>query len=278
MFTEAFKRIILNGPPETLSSGSFYSFRNSSAFTSSIRKQTAMRVNVFYAVLLGCAVAGAGRLQADEHSSALRLESRLNWKLNNRWSAGGNIQARLRDRFSEFYYRKLDAGVNVKISDWLLLPVNLRLEDRTSSNGSWYLTNFILLDPTVKLPAWGHWRFDVRTRLQYMLNQGELQFIRVQPRLWYSFNRKRRTLGWWVYDDYYFRLIDWGIRTSYFSNNFCTGINYPFNSHADVNLYYMLFSAKATPDAVRRHSHQACVSLGFSIGGRKPGVPPQSTN
>ena len=235
------------------------------------------RIKVVDAVILVCALAGGWPLRAAEHSSALRLENRLNWKLNDKWSVGGNVQARLHDSLREVYYRQLDSGASVKLTNWLQLPVNFRLEDRLRDDG-WVWTSYLLFDPTLKLPARGHWRFDVRTRLQYVLDDNILQYLRIQPRAWYSFSWKKKPLGWWVYNDFYIRIADWDQRTNYRSNNFCTGVNCVLNGKADINLYYLLFSAKATPEAALRHVHQACVSLGFAIGGRRPGVPPQSTN
>ena len=226
-------------------------------------------------VVFSAATAGAAR-----HSGALRMENRLGWTLSPTLSLQGGVQARLRDNLSEFYYRKFDAGVAYRYSDRLKLPLTLRVEDRIRDFG-WLRSTYLLFDPSLVLAEPGDWRIDIRVRLQYLSDENSLHFLRIQPRLWRDFELAGIPLGWWVYNDIYVRTADVGVGdvTSYHANNFCTGFNLPLGQGSDLNVYYMLYTGRSTPDSERGHSHQACLSLGFSFGGGNGHpLPPSVTN
>lgn len=210
--------------------------------------------------LLLCPV-GSG---AVEHAAAVRLENRYSVSAGERWSLRGSLQARFRDSFHDHYYRKLDAGARYDAAPWLSLPVSFRLEDK-SREGGWLRAKYILLDPTVELLELGRWLFDVRTRFQMLLNDTSFQYLRVQPRIQYHFCCWEREMSWWVYNDFYIPVERHPLLTNHESNNFSTGLNYPIGRRFDLNVYYMVFSMKALPESHRKHIHQSCFSLGFSI-------------
>jgi hypothetical protein len=216
---------------------------------------------------------------AAAHSGALRMENRLNWALSSRWDLQGGIQARLHDSLSEFYYRKLDAGICYKVSHPLRLPFTVRVEDRIRDFG-WMRSTFLLFDPTVILAEPGNWRFDIRARLQFLTDEASLQYLRFQPRLWRTIDISGYLLGCWVYNDIYVRLAEVGTGdvTNYHANNFCTGFNFPLGGDSDLNVYYMLFTGRATRDSERRNAHQFCLSLGFRLGSNGHHLPPYVTN
>lgn len=137
----------------------------------------------------------------------------------------------------------------------------------------WFRRTSLLFDRTFLLASPGNWRLDVRTRLQYLADENRLQYIRIQPRLWRSFNW--RGLGWWIYNDFYFRLVDTGTGsvTNYSSNNFSTGFKLPLNAAADISLYYMVFSMLAQQSSPRKNIHQACISFGWHFGGNSDSFP-----
>jgi hypothetical protein len=213
------------------------------------------------------------------HSSALRMENRLYWKLDSKWTVQGGLQARLRDNFSEFYYRKLDAGVSYKFSADVSLPLTLRFEDRIRDFG-WLRSTYLLFDPDVVVMRRGAWRADVRVRLQYLIEENSLHYIRVQPRLWRDILLNGYKLGWWVFNDFYLRTAEVGVGdvTPALANNFCTGFNLPLPHGQDLNLYYMLYTGRNTDTDERRHSHQACISWGLRFGGNGHPHPPATSN
>ena len=221
----------------------------------------------------------AAPLAGARHSGALRLENKLSWKPAPSLSLYGGLQARLRDGLSEFYYRKLDAGVAYKYSSRLNLPVTLRVEDRIRSYG-WLRSTYLLFDPTLILARPGAWRIDIRARLQYLTDENSLHFIRIQPRLWRDLELAGYSFGWWVYNDFYIRLVEVGVGdvTPYHANNFCTGFNLPMGHGSDLNVYYMLYTGRNTEDAERSHTHQLCLSLGLRFGGNGNGTPPAVAN
>ena len=201
------------------------------------RLDSAGRVAVFFLLIF---VVSANVLAGAVHSNALRLENRLSWKASPGWDFRGSFQARFRDQFGEFYYRKLDAGACYNLNGRLKLPVSLRFEERVRS-GAWFRSTYLLFDPTIVLASPGKWRLDVRTRLQYLSDENSLHYIRIQPRIWRSFDW--RGLGWWIYNDFYIRLADTGTGTvtNYQSNNFSTGFKLPLSAAADLNIYYPTF-------------------------------------
>jgi uncharacterized protein DUF2490 len=223
---------------------------------------SAGRVAVFVLLIIA---ASASVLTGAVHKNALRLENRIGWKASPGWDFRGSFQARLRDQFSNVYFRKLDAGACYSLNGRVKLPVCLRFEDRVRTGG-WFRSTYLLFDPTIVLAQPGNWRLDVRTRLQYLTNENSLHYIRIQPRLWRSFDW--RGLGWWIYNDFYIRLADTGTGavTNHYSNNFSTGFKLPLSSAADLNLYYMVFSMLAQEDSPRKHIHQACLSFGWRFG------------
>ncbi len=204
-------------------------------------------------------------LAGAQHTKALRLENRLSWKALPRWDFRGAFQTRFREKFSEVYYRKLDVCASYSLNARVQLPVCLRLEDRTRGDG-WFRSTYLLFDPTIVLARFGQWRLDVRTRLQYLTDENSLQYIRLQPRLWRSFNWCG--LGWWIYNDFYLRLADTGVGdvTNCHSNNFSTGFKLPLSPAADLNLYYTVFSMLAEEDSPRKHIHQVCLAFGWHFG------------
>lgn len=216
---------------------------------------------------------------AARHSGALRLENRLSWKMTPALSLQGGLQARLRDNLSQFYYRKLDAGIAYKYSNRLNLPLTLRVEDRIRDYG-WLRSTYILFDPTLVLAHPGKWKIDIRARLQYLTDENSLHFLRLQPRLWRDFELAGYPMGWWVYDDIYIRLAEVGVGdvTPYQANNFCTGFNLPLGHGSDLNVYYMLYSGRNTAADEISHSHQACLSLGIRFGGNGHALPPAVSN
>ncbi len=226
------------------------------------RSGSAGRVVVFVLLIIA---ASAGVVAGAVHKSALRLENRMCWKASPGWDLRGNFQARFCDQYSDVYYRKLDAGACYSLNGRVKLPFSVRFEDRARAEG-WFRSTYLLVDPTIVLARPGNWRIDVRTRLEYLTDERSLHYIRIQPRLWRSFDW--HDLGWWVYNDFYLRLADTGTGdvTNHHSNNFSTGFKLPLGAAADLNIYYMVFSSLAREDSPRKHTHQACLSFGWRFG------------
>ncbi len=235
-----------------------------------INRYDNVRITAFFALLF--VATSANMLAGAQHTKALRLENRLSWKASPQWELRSGIQMRLRDRFRDFYYRKFDTGAVFSLNQRVQLPLYVRFEDRDRGEG-WFRRTSLLFDPTFLLASPGNWRLDVRTRLQYLADENRLQHIRIQPRLWRSFNW--RGLGWWVYNDFYFRLVDTGTGsvTNYSSNNFSTGFKLPLNDAADISLYYMVFSMLPQQNSPRKYIHQACISFGWHFGGNSDSFP-----
>lgn len=219
---------------------------------------------VLIAIALALAVVGPDTFAA-EHDQAQRLQNTLSWEASRRLSFKGGVQFRFRENLQDFYYFKWEAGSVVKVTGWFELPASFRRVKREFQTG-WQETEILLIDPKIRVFSINKWQLDLRTRFQFLLDNPEgLQFVRVQPKLWYIFTRKRRELGWFIYNDFYFPFEKTFRDNNSRFNMFSTGLRWPLNPHTDLDLYYMLFSMRLQRGIPWRHIHQSCLALSFHL-------------
>ncbi|MBW1696402.1 MAG: hypothetical protein JRK26_06360 [Deltaproteobacteria bacterium] len=109
-------------------------------------------------------------------------------------------------------------------------------------------------------------QLELRTRFQFLLgNPAGFQFLRVQPKLLYTFTRRLNQPGWFIYNDFYFPFEKISRENHSRFNMFSTGLRRPLNPHTDPGLYYMLFSMKLIKGAPWRHIHQSCLAVDFNL-------------
>ena len=202
---------------------------------------------------------------AVEHEQAQRLQNSLSWEATPRLSFKGGVQFRFREHLQDFYYFKWEAGTALKVTEWLELPASFRRVKRELETG-WQESELLLLDPKIRVFSSAGWQLDLRTRFQFLLdNPAGLQFVRVQPKLWYTFTLRRHELGWFIYNDFYFPVEEAIRENDSRFNMFSAGLRWPLNPHTELDLYYMLFSMRLQRDLPWRHIHQSCLAVSFSL-------------
>ncbi len=165
-------------------------------------------------------------------------------KITDRVSLKSDIQLRIRDNVSDFYWLRLEVGPNIKISNrWLNLMVLFRVKPQ-EYGGRWRRQYNIFIDPVFKLYHNGTTTFDIRTRVHTQLNDQGREFIRIRPRLTHRFMLGKVRCAWITYNDFWLQTSSLGPRSRYNTNWLATGFKWGLNKPAVFSLYFQYRSDK----------------------------------
>jgi hypothetical protein len=218
----------------------------------------------FHLALLAALFCPGVLLRADQHTLAERFQYGLTWRLTPRTSFKGNGQWRFRDGFNDFYFFKADFGLEYRVNRHFKLPVYYRYVTR-ELGPLWQAANEILVDPTPVFFSTRRWDLDFRARFEVDLKDMDLQYLRLMPTLTRKFDLRGHPSSLYVYDEYYIQGDSDLRRKNCNPNLISAGLCYGLNPHADLWLYYMLYSYRPLATPYWTHIHQPCVNLNLKF-------------
>ena len=166
-------------------------------------------------------------------------------KINGRVSLKSDIQMRVRDDISDFYWLRFEIGPNIKIDNrWLNVTTYFRIKRQEYSDG-WDNQYNIFIDPIVKLYNDKTTTFDFRVRIHSQLNDdNRRQFIRLRPRLTTRFILGKTRCAWFVYNDFWMEIGEPGDRDRYNVNWLASGFRFGLNKPVSLAVYLQCRSDK----------------------------------
>jgi hypothetical protein len=200
--------------------------------------QRLLGVGLFCAMLAGAIPALAGET---EHWGEYALQARV----NDRVSLRTDVQMRIRDEVSDFYWYRWEIGPNIKVDNrWLNVQTFFRFKRQEYGTG-WENQYNIFIDPIVKLYNDKVNTFDFRVRIHTQLNgEGKRQFIRLRPRITTRFDIGKMRCSWFACDDFWFQVNELGARDRFNTNWAATGVRFGLNKPLSLAVYYQYRSDK----------------------------------
>jgi hypothetical protein len=165
--------------------------------------------------------------------------------INDRVSLKSDIQLRVRDNISDFYWSRWEIGPNIRIDKRRLNLITYFRVKRQEYSDGWANQYNIFIDPIFKLYNDRTTTLDFRVRLHTQLNGDyKRQFIRLRPRLTTRFMLGKTRCSWFTYNDFWMQVSDLGARDRYNVNWLGSGVRFGLNYPLSLAVYVQYRSDK----------------------------------
>ena len=187
-------------------------------------------------------------------------------KLNDCFTLKSDVQIRVREDISDFYWARFEIGPNFKIDKrWLSMTVYFRVK-RQEYGDEWKNQYNLMFDPVVKLYSGKSTTVDFRVRVHTQLNDdNRRQFVRFRPRVTHRFKLGKTPCAWYACNDFWLQYSSLGARDRYNTNWAATGCRFGLCKTVDFTAYFQYRSDKLPTTGKWDHDPVIGTSVQFKL-------------